>query len=973
MKHYQTINNLAGWAVFTIAAFTYCSTIEPTASYWDCPEFISSAYKLEIGHPPGAPFFMLLGNLFSQLANHPTQVARMVNLMNALLSAGCILLLFWTITHFARKLLVNDDHEPCPLQTIIITLSGTTGALIYCWSDTFWFSAVEAEVYAFSSFLTALVFWLILKWEEQATHPNSNRWIVLISYIIGLSIGVHLLGLLCIPAVVLVIYYRLNPTPTRKGVLFSLVIGFLLIALVLYVIVPGVVHIGGWFELFFVNLLHLPFNTGLIVYIVLLIILLFCSIRYTASHPSKQQLHLILRCFAALLVGYSSYAIIFIRSSACPMMDENHPADIFTLAQYLGREQYGERPLVWGPTYKSRPALEAHPDGTLTYAIRESSSTYRPQLKDKVSQPDRYQTRKGRYSPRYPDNQCMFFPRIWSDRHANFYEQWLGKMHTHPVSYTIPGNGTHILQLPTWRENFRFFLSYQLGHMYWRYFLWNFAGRQNDIQGHGEPEYGNWLSGFSLIDNWRLGKQSQLSDELKHNKGHNLFFCLPLMLGLLGIWRQASTTQPKARGSFVQILFLFLMTGLAIVVYLNQTPGQPRERDYAYTGSFYAYAIWCGLGVVAIFQVLCHIKFRRRTATLITVLCLLIPVQMVSQTWDDHDRSHRYTCRDFGLNYLQTIPHGGVIFTNADNDTFPLWYLQDTEGLRTDTRAVNMEYLQTDWYIDQMRRPSFDSPALPISWEPSHYQEGENEMIDVNPVLPNGQTMKQFILQLYHDQPTLACHLWGEDPFQLTTVFRHFLFQQYPHLSPHEQEIVRRLPPCIPTDTLRLTVDKQAVRQSGMFIPPEGIPDQMEISLRNQQRISKAFAILLDLIGQTNFRRPLYIAITVGPSTYGSLYRHFVLEGMAHRITPFTFPNNHLQDGTPQTVIDTKRLYDNLMQHYRYGNASHPNVYLDETTRRFVYTHRRLFLHLAHSLLEQGDKKHALLVYQRMEQELGRR
>ena len=971
MKHYQTINNLVGWAVFAVAAFTYCSTIEPTASFWDCPEFISSAYRLEVGHPPGAPFFMLLGNLFAQFASDPSQVARCINTMNALLSAACVLLLFWSVTHLARKLFAEPDREPTRLQTLVIMLSGATGALVYCWSDTFWFSAVEGEVYAFSSFLTALVFWLILKWESEAHRPDSDRWIVLIAYTIGLSIGVHLLGLLCIPTVVLVVYYRRSTQPDVRGILLSLAVGALLVALVLYAIMPGVCRIGGWFELLFVNVFHLPFNTGLVVYVVLLALLLFLGVRRTAGRPARARLHLGLRCLSALLVGYSCYAVILIRSAACPPMDENHPADIFTLAQYLGREQYGYRPLLWGPTYKSQPALKEHSDGSLTYAVDKQSPTHRPCHKSRPDEADRYVSAEGRWTLRYPSGQCMLFPRIWSERHSALYEQWLGKVETRPVAYVVPGNGTHTLQLPTWRENFRFFLTYQTGFMYWRYFLWNFAGRQNDMQGHGERHYGNWLSGLPLLDNWRLGDQSLLPDWLKENKGHNVFYCLPLLLGLLGIWRQAANTRPHARGGLAQVALLFVMTGLAIVVYLNQTPGQPRERDYAYAGSFYAYAIWCGLGVVAVYNVLRRLALRPRSAALLAGLCLLVPLQMVSQTWDDHDRSGRYTCRDFGHNYLQTVPSEGIIFTNGDNDTFPLWYLQETEGLRTDVRAVNMEYLQTDWYIDQMCRPAFRSPALPISWDYDQYREGENEMIDVNPTLANGQTMKEFVLQLYDEQPLLARRLWGDDPFQLTTVFQRFLFQRYDHLTPDEQRLVRRLPRCLPSDTLRLCVDKQAVRQSGMMVPPEGIPDQMEISLSGQQRISKSFALLLDLIGQTNFRRPLYVAISVGPDTFGHLYRHFVLEGMAFRITPFNFAENRMEYGTPQTVVDTRRLYRNLMQRYRYGNASRPDVYLDETVRHSATTHRRLFQRLVHSLLEQGDQQRALQVYRRMEQCLG--
>jgi len=972
-KRYRTIDNLTGWTVFAIAAFTYCSTIEPTASYWDCPEFISSACKLEVGHPPGAPFFMLLGNLFSQLASDTSQIARMVNTMNALLSAGCILLLYWTITHFARKMTAPEGECPTPFQTAVIVASGICGSLIYCWSDTFWFSAVEGEVYAFSSFLTALVFWLILKWEDEADQPESDRWIVLIAYVIGLSIGVHLLGLLCLPAIAMVVYYRLSPKPSRRGLLLSLLAGGLLVGAVLYGIVPGVVLVGGWFELLAVNVLHLPFHTGLAAYVLLLTLLLLAAWFYTARDVSLRRLHLAVRCFAVLLVGYSTYAVILIRSSACPPMDENHPSDIFTLAQYLSREQYGYRPLLWGQTYRSQPDIEEHPDGTLTYAIDKGSPIYKPRHKERNEEPDRYEKTEGRWTLRYPASQCMPFPRVWSERHASLYEQWLGKTDTHPVAYRIPGNGTQTLYIPTWKENLRFFFTYQMGFMYWRYFLWNFAGRQNDIQGHGEREYGNWLSGIPWLDRWRLGDQRLLPASLQANKGRNLFFCLPLLLGLAGLWRQWRSQNRQA--GFAAVLLLFVMTGLAIVVYLNQTPGQPRERDYAYAGSFYAFAIWCGLSMIAFSEGLARLlRPGRAAALLILIASLIVPLQMVSQTWDDHDRSHRYTCRDFGLNYLQTVPHDGVLFTNADNDTFPLWYLQDTEGVRTDVRVVNFEYLQTDWYVDQLLRPAYTgnqaSSTLPITWSHAHYREGENEMIDVNPTLSGGKSMKELILQVYKDDPERARRLWGDDPFELTTVFRHFVLQEYEGLTPHELHLVRQLPRCLPTDTLRLTVDKEAVRRSGMMIPAEGIPHKMEISLAGQTRISKSYALLLETIGQTNFRRPLYIAISAGADHYGNLYRHFVLEGMAYRITPFTFASNHLEYGTAQTVIDTNRLYHNLMQRYRYGNAASPEVYLDETTLRTCRTHRRLFLWLIEALLQQGDKQRATLASKRMEQEL---
>ena len=776
MKHFRLVDNVVGWLTFLIAAFVYCSTIEPTASFWDCPEFITTAYKLEVGHPPGAPFFMLTGNLFTQLTNDPTKVAYMINIMSALFSALCILFLFWSVTHLARKLMGTKGQVTTLGQLIAVEASGLVGALVYTFSDTFWFSAVEGEVYAYSSLFTALVFWLILKWEDHADEPHSDRYLVLIAYLTGLSIGVHLLNLLCLPAIVLVYYYRKNPNANLKGSLIALLCSFALVAVVLYGIVPGIVKVGGWFELFFVNTLSLPFNTGLIIYILLLITTVLWAIYETHRERENRMLmtisyalsvgllgipfygygvssvligvvvlavvvalllywrkgdkHIIsarlmntsLLCMLMIMVGYSSYAVIVIRSTANTPMDQNSPEDIFTLGTYLSREQYGDRPLFYGPAYNSQVAMEVKGEYWVPVS-EEGAPVYERQEKKSAEEPDRY--RLVRYNQDYKYEQNMLFPRMYSDRHKQAYEDWMGGVKGHIVESRVAGR-TQQVKMPTMAENIYFFLSYQMNFMYWRYFLWNFAGRQNDIQGNGELEHGNWLSGIPLIDNIRLGDQSKLPTELKENKGHNVFYCLPLLLGLLGFFWQAFRSK-KGIQQFWVVFFLFFMTGLAIVIYLNQTPVQPRERDYAYAGSFYAFAIWCGLGIAAIYDLLSNAlstKLNARTAALVAgvaglIPAVAVPLQMVSQTWDDHDRSNRYVCRDFGLNYLETVPHDGIIFTNGDNDTFPLWYNEDTEGKRTDVRVCNLSYLQTDWYIDQMKRPAFSgegqSSPLPIS------------------------------------------------------------------------------------------------------------------------------------------------------------------------------------------------------------------------------------------------------------------
>ena len=715
---YQTsfsrINTCMAWLVFAIAAIVYGLTVEPTASLWDCPEFIACGYKLEIGHPPGAPVFMLAANLFSQLASDPSQVALMVNLLSALLSAGCIFFLFLTVTHLARKLICPiSDGEMSISQVITIEACGMVGALAYTFSDTFWFSAVEAEVYAFSSFLTALMFWLILKWESEMDKPGSTRWIVLIAYITGLSIGVHLLCLLCLPAMSFVVYFRRAKRVTWMGMLKALIAGGLLIAVILFCLIPGVVKLGGWFELLFTNVLGCPYNTGLICYILLL-----TGTIVIAYYKVKQRIvKLSLACLLMMLIGYSSYGVIFIRANSQTPMCENAPDNIFSLGSYLNREQYGKTPLFYGPAYCSE--IDRVAEGEyLVPRQKEGKAVYRP-VADSTKQ--EYEVVRHDIDYLYKNN--MYFPRMHSSRHTKAYEDWMGGVEKKDG-------------IPTTAENLRFFLSYQVNFMYWRYFLWNFVGRQNNIQGNGEVEHGNWITGFRWIDDWLLGcDTSKLPSDLKDNKGRNVFYGLPLLLGLLGMlwqWRKGS----KGKQQFLVVMLLFVMTGLAIVVYLNQTPLQPRERDYAYAGSFYAFAIWIGMGVGMISEKVRvkSAKYATLMAVLSAIVCLLVPIQMASQTWDDHDRSGRYTCRDFGANYLNSMQREGhpIILTNGDNDTFPLWYNHEVEGVRTDTRVVNMEYLQTDWYIDQMKRQAYDSPPLPISLSHEDYKEGRMEYVPID-------------------------------------------------------------------------------------------------------------------------------------------------------------------------------------------------------------------------------------------------
>ena len=1034
MKQYRLVDNIFGWVAFVIAAFVYCSTIEPTASFWDCPEFITTAYKQEIGHPPGAPFFMLLGNFFTHFASDATQVAKMVNTMSALLSAVCILFLFWTITHLARKLIISDWKEMTTSKLIAIEASGMVGALIYTFSDTFWFSAVEGEVYAFSSAFTAVVFWLILKWEDHADEPHSDRWLVLIAYMTGLSIGVHLLNLLCIPAIVLVYYYKKVPHANLKGSLLALILSFAVVVAVLYGVVPGIITVGGWFELFFVNVLGCPFNTGEIVYIICLVaaviwgiyetynateknvkrqniafilgfgmlgipfygygwsavicgVIVMAILWFVLGYKRKQEVatgvdettgitkkkmqllplvsarikNTALLCMLMLMIGYSSYALIVIRSSANPPMDQNSPEDIFTLGSYLSRDQYGDRPLFYGQAYTSQVALQV--EGNMCKPeMKEGAPVYQRKEKATADEKDSYFIVSHKNKYQYAQN--MFFPRMYDAAHAQAYEDWMGGVDGTEVPYDRCGENI-MVKVPSQVDNIRFFLSYQCNFMYWRYFMWNFAGRQNDIQGNGEPEHGNWITGFSFIDDSLYGDQSKLPDDLKQNKGHNVFYCMPLILGLIGLFWQAwytrkrkvikngkevEETLPIGIQQFWVVFFLFFMTGLAIVIYLNQTPMQPRERDYAYAGSFYAYAIWCGLGVLAIIDLLKEKAKLSGTAisAIVAVITLLVPIQMASQTWDDHDRSNRYTCRDFGQNYLMSLQEKGnpIIFTNGDNDTFPLWYNQEVEGVGTDARVCNLSYLQTDWYIDQMKRPAYDSPSVPITWPRLDFCSGTNEYVTVEP------EAKQQILEFYKQDPEAAKKQFGDEPFELKNILKYWVRSKNPDLH------------IIPTDTLYVTIDKEAVKKSGMMMASDTIPDKMVISLAGKNALYKGDLMMLEMIAQCNWVRPIYVALTVGEDNYMNLGDNFVQEGLVNRITPFTTNKPGAKN------FDTEKAYHNIMTRFKFGNLKQKGLYIDETTMRMCYTHRRLLAQTALQLLSEHKNKKAIDILKKADVEI---
>ena len=1003
MKQYKTVNNLVGWITFLIAATVYCMTIEPTASFWDCPEFITTAYKLEVGHPPGAPFFMLTANLFTQFVSDPALVAKMVNYRSALMSGACILFLFWSITHLVRKLVITDETNITRGQLITVMGSGLVGALAYTFSDTFWFSAVEGEVYAYSSMFTAIVFWLILKWEDVADQPHSDRWIILIAYLTGLSIGVHLLNLLCLPAIVLVYYYKKVPGANAKGSLLALAGSMVLVAAVLYGIVPGVVKVGGWFELLFVNSLGMPFNTGVIVYVALLAAAIIWGIYESYNEKSRTRMNLsflltiamlgipfyghgasaviigilvlgvlaaylfasklnekirmsartmntALLCTMMIMVGYSSYALIVIRSVANTPMDQNSPEDIFTLGEYLGREQYGTRPLFYGPAYSSKVALDVE-DGYCVPRQKSTDTKYVRKEKTSPDEKDSYVELPGRVEYEYAQN--MLFPRMYSSAHTAYYKSWQD-ITGYDVPYDQCGEML-MVNMPTQWDNIKFFFSYQLNFMYWRYFMWNFAGRQNDIQSSGEIEHGNWITGIPFIDNLLYGDQNMLPQELKDNKGHNVFYCLPLILGIIGLFWQAWRGQ-KGIQQFWVVFFLFFMTGIAIVLYLNQTPGQPRERDYAYAGSFYAFAIWIGMGVAGIVHLLRNYMKEVPAAALTSAVCLLVPIQMASQTWDDHDRSGRYVARDFGQNYLMSLQESGnpIIYTNGDNDTFPLWYNQETEGFRTDARTCNLSYLQTDWYIDQMKRPAYDSPALPITWDRTEYMEGQNEYVPIRPDFKKqiDKAYKAAEEEVLNGKNPEALNniraQFGDNPYELKNILKYWVRTK-------DGQAV------IPTDSIVVKIDKEAVRRSGMMIPEalgDSIPDYMHISLKDEKgnpkrALYKSELMMLEMLANANWERPIYMAITVGTDNQLNMREHFIQEGLTYRFTPF-------DTEALGATIDSEKMYDNLMNKFKFGGIDKPGIYIDENTMRMCYTHRRIFAQLITQLMKEGKKDKAL-------------
>ena len=990
MKQYRILNDILGWVAFVIAAVTYLCTLEPTASFWDCPEFISQGYKLEIGHPPGNPIFMLTARFFVNFVSDPSKIALAVNTMSGLLSAATILLLFWTITHLVKKLIVKDDATTVtPLQMLIIFGSAMCGSLVYTWSDTFWFSAVEGEVYAFSSFCTALVFWLILKWENRADEPHSDRYLVLIAYVIGISIAVHLLNLLCIPAIVLVFYYKKFKNPDGRGSMAALLVSFVIVGLILYGLVPGFIEMAQYSELFCVNVLGLGYNSGALIYTIIAFAVMIWAVAelYRQKSPARIRASFFLTIFFSgipfigeswlipvvilcalgwylclylkkipvrifniiilsilvIFIGYSSYALLLIRSSAYTPMNQNSPDNVFALSSYLNREQYGERPLIYGQTFNSGIIYEVGPDGVPKALKKEGKSLWGKEVKTSPDQPDRYVVTGKKIDYEMTPELNMLFPRMYDSKFAEAYRDWTGMTGT-PVAVTnyVDQQGNPIGERttrikPSFLENLRYFFNYQLNHMYWRYFMWNFAGRQNDIQGNGEVTHGNWISGIPFIDNARLGDQSLLPEDLgSGNKGHNVFFMLPLLLGIIGLLWQAFTSK-RGIEQFWVIFFLFFMTGIAIVIYLNQVPNQPRERDYAFAGSFYAFAIWVGMGVAGLWRLIAGLADAKSSeaqksrmnwigAVVAAVFGIFVPLQMVSQTWDDHDRSGRYAARDFGMNYLSSLDDNAIIFTNGDNDTFPLWYAQEVEGYRTDVRVVNLSYLTTDWYVDQLRHPSYDAPSIPMLATPEVYAHDK----------------RQFTYFIDPDTSRVNALAALKEAYREDAKNNTYGLYEFPHPNMYI--------PVNPDDMVasgRITEAERTALSPAININQSDNPE-------GGLRLSSMIAIdMLATNAKEGWKRPFYFAMTVPEDYYLGLQPYMRSTGMAYEVGAINEPGAH-----GQIAVNTDKAYDNVMNKFRWGGLdqtkSADDIYLDETVRRMVTTTRSAMLDLATALYNEG-------------------
>ena len=919
---FRLINRVTGWVAFVIASLTYILTAEPTASLWDCGEFIATSVGLQVGHPPGAPLFMIISRLFAIFAPSADTQALMINYMSGLCSGFTILFLFWSITHLARKIVVKEGEEMTLGQMFAILGASLIGSLTYAFTDTFWFSAVEGEVYAMSSLFTAIVFWAILKWENVAFEPYANRWLVFIAYLVGLSIGVHLLNLLAIPAIVFVYYFK-KYKPTPRGIVKTGLLSLVILGFVNFMLIPGVIKIAGWFELVFVNGMGLPFNTGVVVYVLLIIGALTWGIRYTLK-KGMPIWNTILTCFMVILIGYSSYSMVVIRSLSDPIIDENSPDNVFSLLSYINREQYGDSPLLYGAYYNA--PVVAYEDGEPIYYQNKETGVY-----DVIGHKQKLE-----YDKRF----CGIFPRMHSSSRPYYpqqYQAWGGK--NNGPTYTV--NGESITR-PSFGNNLQYFFNYQLGHMYWRYFMWNFSGRQNDIQGNGEITHGNWITGIKFLDEIRLGNQDELPDTLKSEKGYNKYYMLPFILGLLGMFYQYRKGR-TGKQDFSIVMMLFVLTGIAIIVYLNQPPMEPRERDYAYAGSFYAFSIWIGLGVLSIWEFL-NSKLKKantaQTAVAVTIVCLFaVPVNMAAQNWDDHSRAGRYATVAHAKNYLNSCAPNAILFTYGDNDTFPLWYAQEVEGYRRDVRIVNLSLLLGSWYIDQLKRQAYETPAVPISFKRNQYREGIRDQVAIVEHYKQA-TLKEVMEFVASDLPQTKLTGYSE-PIDY-----------------------------IPTRRLIIPVDSAKVVANGIVKPENAnkILKELPLDLKGNF-LNKSQLMVLDIIANANWERPIYFGVGMGTEAYLGLEKYFQLEGAAYRLVPLETKDAGFMD---YGRIDSDILYDNLMNKFEWGNIKDPKVNIDyfHDNTIAVMKYRNTFLRLAEQLHAEGKPEKAIAVLDKCMEEL---
>jgi tetratricopeptide (TPR) repeat protein len=911
MARYRRWNNITGWLMFLISAVVYLMTVEPSVSFWDCGEFILSANRLQVGHPPGAPLFLMMGRIAALFAGgDATKVPLMINRFSALCSGLAIMFLFWTITHLVRRIFTRNNQLE-EKHILVILASGVIGAMAYTFSDTFWFSAVEGELYALSSLILGLVFWAMLKWEEEADEPTSGRWIILIAYIMGLGLGVHRLNLLVIPVLVFVYYFRKYEV-TIKGFIKTLLLAVFLLWIMVFVLMPGAPAVAGWFELLFVNVFGLPYNTGLLIFVAFTVAAIVICIRYSLR-SRRVILNYIITCLAVIMIGYSSYAMIMIRSSARPPMNQNNPSDVFSLSYYINMQQYGSSPKFFG-NYYSAPVTDVK---KVLAGYNKLDGKYKPY-----------------YRPEYVYNQEFetIFPRMFSQEpdHEASYKYW-GKVDGRKYSVST-GSGKETIVCPTFGENLLFFVRYQIGFMYMRYFMWNFAGRQNDIQGDGNKIHGNWISGINFIDEARLGNIDEFPTDLKKNPANNKYYLLPLIIGIVGMMWQYK----KDRNGFVLVLTFFLMTGLAIILYLNQSPSQPRERDYAYAGSFYAFAIWIGFGFMYIHEMLS--KFLKHNAAAAVTFALLLaacPVLLADQNWDDHDRSGRYTARDIGANYLESCAPNSILFTYGDNDSFPVWCVQDVLGIRQDVRVANLSYIQAGWYIDMMRQKAFKSDPLPLTLASEKYVEGTRTQLPVNNRINKPVDIKDVVQFAGQDDKKYLIDGTGQGDYM-----------NY-----------------LPTNKFEIPVDTELVLANGTvsshFRNKMVNPMIWEYS---DNYAYKGDLAIMDLLSTNGWKRPVYISTTVPSDQYKGLQKYFIEEGLAYRIAPVKTEGS---DPGEYGAIDPDVMYDNMMNKFKWGNAADPSVYLDENNRRMFVNFRRLFGNLGNAMLEAGDTARAIAAIQR--------